>query len=110
MFSKLALIVTSACALAAVAAPTSGGGGSCNSSGQSLQCCNSTESASNPSDFVSVILALLHINPATLTGNIGVTCTSLVGGSSCNQQTVCCNNNNFSGLIAIGCTPINIGL
>ena len=77
MFSKLALIVTSACALAAVAAPTPGGGSSsCNNSDQSLQCCNSTQNASD----ISGLLTLLGIEGAT--GLVGVKCTSVVGGSS----------------------------
>ncbi|KAI0048150.1 fungal hydrophobin [Auriscalpium vulgare] len=45
---------------------------------------------------------------------VGITCSPItvigVGGDSCTQQTVCCENNNFSGIIAIGCTPINIAL
>ncbi|EDQ99813.1 type 1 hydrophobin [Laccaria bicolor S238N-H82] len=111
MFSKLALIVTSACALAAVAAPTSTGGSSCNASGGTLQCCNSTESASNISGSISGLLGILGVNPATLTGLIGLQCgISVVGGTSCSSQPVCCSGNNFNGLVVLGCSPVNVGL
>ncbi|KAJ3502602.1 hypothetical protein NMY22_g18530 [Coprinellus aureogranulatus] len=45
---------------------------------------------------------------------VGVTCTPIsvigVGGNSCNAQTVCCENNSFNGLVAVGCTPVNVNL
>ncbi|ESK81797.1 hydrophobin [Moniliophthora roreri MCA 2997] len=45
---------------------------------------------------------------------IGVQCNPIsvigVGGNSCTQQPVCCDNNNFNGVVAIGCTPINVNL
>ncbi|KAF6763863.1 fungal hydrophobin [Ephemerocybe angulata] len=48
----------------------------------------------------------------TTNSTVGLTCSPLtavgVSGTSCSGQTVCCNNNNFTGVIAIGCTPINI--
>jgi hypothetical protein len=81
-----------------------------------------------PSSF----LDLLPINLQGTNVPVGVNCDPInvigAGGNSCSQQTVCCENNNFvrlllvplplplltaynqSGLIAIGCTPINIGL
>jgi hypothetical protein len=47
--------------------------------------------------------------------NVGVAenCSPMglgLGGNSCNSQTVCCENNSFNGLIALGCTSININL
>ncbi|KAG6833259.1 hypothetical protein H0H87_009434 [Tephrocybe sp. NHM501043] len=76
-----------------------------------VQCCNSVTTASSP--VASLLTGLLGI---VVGGDVavGLTCSPLsvigVGGSSCNAQTVCCENNNFNGLIAIGCTPININL
>ncbi|KAF9011752.1 fungal hydrophobin-domain-containing protein [Cyathus striatus] len=76
-----------------------------------IQCCNSVTQASNP--VAQLLIGLLGI----IVGGdvaVGLTCSPLsvigVGGNSCTQQPVCCENNNFNGLIAIGCTPININL
>ncbi|EJD00348.1 hydrophobin-domain-containing protein [Fomitiporia mediterranea MF3/22] len=89
-------------------APSSG---SCNTG--PVQCCNSVEPAS--SENASKQLGLLGIVLQDVNIPIGITCNpiSVLGlGSSgtCNAQTVCCENNNFNGLINIGCTPINLGL
>ncbi|KAK0223741.1 fungal hydrophobin-domain-containing protein [Armillaria fumosa] len=78
----------------------------------SLQCCNSVQDST--SGVVSALLGLLGIHLGGANVPIGLTCSPLsiigIGGNSCSQQTVCCENNSFNGLIAIGCTPINIGL
>ncbi|KAF9007184.1 hydrophobin-263 [Cyathus striatus] len=78
----------------------------------SLQCCTSVQSAS--SSIVSVLLGLLGIDVSGVTGQVGVTCSPIsvvgVGGNSCTAQPVCCTGNSFNGVVALGCTPINIGL
>ncbi|KAF8806920.1 hydrophobin-263 [Phlegmacium glaucopus] len=77
----------------------------------SLQCCNSTAYATDPA--VSTLLGLLGINVGSVTGLVGVTCSPItigISGTSCNQQTVYCSNNSFNGVVAIGCTAININL
>ncbi|KAF5350883.1 hypothetical protein D9758_010487 [Tetrapyrgos nigripes] len=88
----------------------SSGGGQCNTG--SLQCCNSVQKASSSS--VGLLLGLLGIVLSDLNVLVGVTCSPIsvigVGGNSCTAQPVCCENNNFNGIIAIGCTPINLGL
>ncbi|EJC98269.1 fungal hydrophobin [Fomitiporia mediterranea MF3/22] len=77
-----------------------------------IQCCNSVQSASDPA--VTTLLGLLGIVLSDLDVLVGLTCTPIsvigAGGNSCSAQPVCCQNNNFNGLIAIGCTPINLGL
>lgn len=77
-----------------------------------VQCCNSVQKADSAS--VNSILGLLNIVLNDLNVLAALTCTPLsvigVGGSSCNAQTVCCENNTFGGLIALGCIPVNINL
>ncbi|KAF7433609.1 hypothetical protein PC9H_005570 [Pleurotus ostreatus] len=73
-----------------------------------VQCCNSVQESSAPS--VVDVLGLLGVVLDGLVGNVGLTCNSLLGGGSCTAQTVCCDNVHFTGLVAMGCQPINIGL
>ncbi|OCB87599.1 hydrophobin-domain-containing protein [Sanghuangporus baumii] len=78
-----------------------------------VQCCNSVQSAS--SEDASNMLGLLGVVLQDVNVPVGLNCIpiSVIGagsGGTCNAQTVCCENNQFQGLINIGCTPINIGL
>ncbi|KAH6890813.1 hydrophobin-319 [Coprinopsis sp. MPI-PUGE-AT-0042] len=104
------LLSTLALATLAVAAPGGTPAPSCSTG--PIQCCNSVQDAKSPS--VGLLAGLLGIVLGPITGQVGLTCNPLsvigVGGNSCSGQTVCCNGNNFSGLIVVGCTPININL
>ncbi|KAJ3516278.1 hypothetical protein NLJ89_g1222 [Agrocybe chaxingu] len=67
----------------------------------SVQCCDSVQSASDPS--VATLLGLLGIVVQDVTAQVGLTCTPITviggAGNSCSAQTVCCENNNYaSGL------------
>ncbi|KAF9467660.1 fungal hydrophobin-domain-containing protein [Collybia nuda] len=77
-----------------------------------IQCCDSVQKAS--SGAVGLLLGLLGVVLQDLNVLVGVTCSPLTiiggGGSSCTAQPVCCENNTFGGIIAIGCSPININL
>ncbi|KAF8966179.1 fungal hydrophobin-domain-containing protein [Flammula alnicola] len=88
----------------------SGPSNQCNTG--SLQCCNSVQSAS--SSAVTTLLGLLGVVLSGVTGLVGITCSPITAigasGTSCSEQPVCCENNSFNGIIAIGCTPININL
>ncbi|KAK0447421.1 fungal hydrophobin [Desarmillaria tabescens] len=81
---------------------------SCDSA--NLQCCNSVQSGN--SNAVGMLLGLLGVVLSDVTALVGISCTPItivgVGSTGCNQQTVCCQNNTFNGIIAIGCVPINI--
>ncbi|KAG5716913.1 hypothetical protein E4T56_gene8521 [Termitomyces sp. T112] len=77
----------------------------CNSG--SVQCCGSVEKSTDP--LVQTLSGLLGIVLGS-SDSVGVNCTPISGGTSCTQQTVCCENNNLSGLLVVGCTPININL
>ncbi|EJD00320.1 fungal hydrophobin [Fomitiporia mediterranea MF3/22] len=78
-----------------------------------IQCCDSVQSSSS-GGLVSVLLGLLGVVLDGVNVPIGVTCSPITvigaGGTSCSAQPVCCENNNFNGLIAVGCSPININL
>ncbi|PBK98606.1 hydrophobin-251, partial [Armillaria gallica] len=86
------------------------GGNSCTTG--PVQCCSSVENVSMAAHVFGVIERRGY-DIANLVDS-GVTCSPIsvigVGGNSCSAQTVCCENNSFNGVVAIGCTPINVGL
>ncbi|KAF8810455.1 hydrophobin [Phlegmacium glaucopus] len=113
MFSRAASVFVLALPLIATATvlPRTGpSSNQCNSG--SLQCCNSTSTASDP--VTSLLLGLLGINVGSVTGIVGLTCSPLTiigaSGTGCSNQAVCCTNNTFNGVVALGCTPININV
>ncbi|KAF8625344.1 hypothetical protein AX17_006886 [Amanita inopinata Kibby_2008] len=114
MFSKLAVFATIAFAAFAAATPIPGGGDMTNSCNTGpVQCCNSMHE-SNSAEATN-LLALVGASVQGVTGSVGAQCSPLTvigvsGGSNCNSQPVCCKNNNFNGLVAIGCSPINLNL
>ncbi|KAF8993780.1 hydrophobin-315 [Cyathus striatus] len=97
-------------ALATLAAATPVARDTCTTG--SLQCCNSVSTAGDSA--VAKLLGLLGIVVQDVTAIVGLNCSPIsvigVGGDSCTAQSVCCTNNSFNGLIAIGCTPINISV
>ncbi|TFK35245.1 hydrophobin, partial [Crucibulum laeve] len=82
------------------------------SSTGTVQCCNSVQAAS--STGVAALLGLLGIVVQDVTALVGLTCSPIsvigIGGNSCTAQTVCCEDNSFHGIVALGCTPISLGL
>jgi len=125
MFARLAIFST----LAILAAAMPGGGGEptktvtitappsgtqpasqCNTG--DLQCCNSVQSGDAPA--VTTLLGLLGVVVQGVVANVGLTCDPIsvigLGSNSCNQEPVCCENNNFNGLISLGCSPVNLNL
>ncbi|KAI3597612.1 hydrophobin [Moniliophthora roreri] len=66
------------------------------------------------SDPVGVILSLLGIVLQDLNVDVGLTCDPITvigaGGNSCSASPVCCSDNSFNGVIAIGCVPVTLGL
>ncbi|KAF5325911.1 hypothetical protein D9611_000563 [Ephemerocybe angulata] len=96
-----------------------------------IQCCNSLQAANVPA--VSTLLGLLGIVVQPITALVGLTCSpisviALPGNSwsvssssevtrvqythyvNSSAQPVCCTNNSFNGIVALGCTPVNINL
>jgi len=109
---KLAALTTLAVATLAAATPArrNGPGNQCNTG--SLQCCNSVQAANSPS--IATLLGLLGVVVGSVTGQVGVTCSPITvigtGATDCNEQPVCCTDNSFKGVVALGCTPINLNL
>ncbi|KAF8985755.1 fungal hydrophobin-domain-containing protein [Cyathus striatus] len=77
-----------------------------------LQCCDTTGTTTTPS--IATLLTLLGIVVPDITALIGATCSPIsavgLGGNSCTVQPVCCTNNSFNSVVALGCTPINLNL
>ncbi|KJA19424.1 hypothetical protein HYPSUDRAFT_1095993 [Hypholoma sublateritium FD-334 SS-4] len=77
----------------------------------SLQCCNSVQAADTRA--ASALLTLLGVSVQDVTGLVGLTCSPVTAigasGTSCSAQAACCTNNSFNGVVATGCTPINLG-
>ncbi|KJA29740.1 hypothetical protein HYPSUDRAFT_31726 [Hypholoma sublateritium FD-334 SS-4] len=117
-FSQLTAFATLALATLAAATatparrntPTSSPSNQCNTG--SLQCCSSVQQAD--SEAASAILALLGVVVQDVTALVGITCSPItvigVSGTSCSEQPVCCTDNTFNGVIALGCTPVNLNL
>ncbi|KAF8915272.1 hydrophobin-251 [Mucidula mucida] len=108
---KLSVLTTVALATLAAASPLQarggGGGGDCNTG--SLQCCNTVQSASDPS--TSTLLGLLGIVLGDITAMVGLGCSPIslvgIGGSSCSAHPVCCQNN-AAGSIALPTLFLNL--
>ncbi|KJA13720.1 hypothetical protein HYPSUDRAFT_151246 [Hypholoma sublateritium FD-334 SS-4] len=111
-YFKLSAFVALALATFAAATPISANNpppvDQCNTG--AAQCCQTTQESDSTSGLA--LLALLGIALQGVTGLIGSTCSPITGiglsGTSCSQQPVCCTNDTFNGVIALGCTPINI--
>ncbi|KAL0576638.1 hypothetical protein V5O48_005338 [Marasmius crinis-equi] len=105
MFARVAAVSLVAAAFVA-AAPA----GSSTCSSGPVQCCNSVQDASNPT--VQGLLGLLGVAVSSVTAQVGVTCSPIsvlgAGGNSCASQTVCCENNSFNGIVALGCNNISL--
>ncbi|KAK0473568.1 hydrophobin-251 [Armillaria novae-zelandiae] len=90
MFSRAfvaTIMMVVALTTSVMSVPTTAGN-SCNSG--PVQCCNK-----NLNGVVG------NCSPLSVVG-------VLPNGSQCNQQTVCCEDNSVSAVVAINCTPINV--
>ncbi|KAH7883461.1 hydrophobin 2 [Phlebopus sp. FC_14] len=114
MFSRLATLALPIAALAAVVAagPAKRGtipASQCNTG--DLSCCNQVESASDPT--VTTLASLLGIVLGPVDALVGLSCTPITvigtgSGATCTQQPVCCTDNNYNGLINVGCSPVDL--
>ncbi|THU91476.1 fungal hydrophobin [Dendrothele bispora CBS 962.96] len=109
-FTRLATLAT--LATLAVATPTRRNEPASQCNTGPVQCCNSVQSADSKS--VAGLLSLLGIVVQDVNALVGVTCSPIsvigVGGDSCSANPVCCENNSFNGIVAIGCVPVDLSL
>ncbi|TFK22675.1 fungal hydrophobin [Coprinopsis marcescibilis] len=111
--SALFALALAGSAIAAPTDTTTTNFSQCN--GGEVQCCNSVQNSNKLSLPMHGLLGVLGVDVSQLSGLVGASCTGvnaigLGGGASCSNQQVCCNNNSFNGVVALGCTPINISL
>ncbi|KIM61504.1 hypothetical protein SCLCIDRAFT_1215971 [Scleroderma citrinum Foug A] len=97
--------------VAAAPEPVARGGGASCSNG-TAQCCNSTyeNNATNTNLLEGLLGIVLDV---TAQGLLGLDCSPITviglgGGASCTQQAVCCQGTDFTGLVNIGCTNLNL--
>ncbi|KIY44716.1 fungal hydrophobin [Fistulina hepatica ATCC 64428] len=129
MFARISSLFLFVVALLAVTAAAGGGGATTtvtvtapgstatsipasDCSVSNTQCCDTVTTTSDPA--ASLLLGLLGIVVDLVDVIVGLGCSPISvlsgGDDGCSGEVVCCENDNFSGLIAIGCTPINIDL
>ncbi|KAF8061866.1 hydrophobin-251 [Lyophyllum atratum] len=109
MFARAAVFLF-ALPLLAAATPDRYPSEQCNTG--EIQCCNGTQNPLDPN--VAELLGLLGVVASGIRGQVGLDCNPIqvigVAGNSCTSQPVCCTDNKFNGLIAVGCTPINANI
>ncbi|GJJ14627.1 hypothetical protein Clacol_008893 [Clathrus columnatus] len=113
MFAKLVVLVATFGGLvsawttvtASPPAPTVTSISQCNTGAAS--CCNSFGSASTLPG-VSTALSLVQVVLDDPNINVGLACAALNVGGSCTQAPVCCTDNDFRSVIAIGCNSISL--
>ncbi|KAH6890149.1 fungal hydrophobin-domain-containing protein [Coprinopsis sp. MPI-PUGE-AT-0042] len=85
--------------------------GRCN--GGELQCCFKAQDPHSLDWEARMIASLVKADVGSASGLVGTHCTGINSlavdsGSECTLQKVCCSNNSFNGLVAMGCTPIEV--
>ncbi|EIW77383.1 hydrophobin [Coniophora puteana RWD-64-598 SS2] len=75
-----------------------------------LSCCSNTLTPENAQGPLGQ-LGLGHLLD-NLSGQVGLQCNAITGigtgqGATCTQEPVCCAQNNYNGLVNLGCTPVN---
>ncbi|RXW19347.1 hypothetical protein EST38_g6511 [Candolleomyces aberdarensis] len=116
MLARVFSLITASSVLLAVSAmPTPGGSEVSQCNGGEVYCCNSYHEVEKEDESWKAIYALLNLDIEGLTGGIAANCSPLgvaaIGsGASCSSQTVCCQGNQYNGLINVGCSPINVAL
>ncbi|TFK67672.1 hydrophobin [Pluteus cervinus] len=76
----------------------------------SIRCCQTVVPASDST--ASWLLNLMGVVPSDPTTLVGISCSwiDFVGVETCSAQPVCCQDNLNSLIVAMGCTPVDLGL
>ncbi|KAL0954014.1 hypothetical protein HGRIS_005170 [Hohenbuehelia grisea] len=110
MFVKV--FVASALATLAAATPTRRNEPASSCTTGPVQCCNSSGKATDPA--IAKELGVLGVVVQDVTAIVGLGCSPIsvvgVGGDSCSAAPLCCEDNSFKGLVALGCVPVNLDL
>ncbi|TEB23097.1 fungal hydrophobin [Coprinellus micaceus] len=73
-----------------------------------LLCCMNVQEPSHLG--VTPLLAMLGVDAQGLTGYVGSNCSPItavgVTNGNCLSQLVCCSNDGFGGIVALGCVPV----
>jgi len=107
MFAKLTVVLSTLAVLAS-AIPTPAVS-QCNTG--PAQCCNTLQSTKDLD--VATLHGLLGVAVQGVSAFVGLGCTpisvvAITEGTNCAQQPVCCQNNQFGGLINLGCDPVSL--
>ncbi|KDQ56715.1 hypothetical protein JAAARDRAFT_299484 [Jaapia argillacea MUCL 33604] len=74
-----------------------------------LKCCVSHANVGQGDNVLNQILGLLGLHNLANNLEIGLTCSSLtqtgLAAGSCHKEPLCCEDNDYSPLISIGCAP-----
>ncbi|KAF5381193.1 hypothetical protein D9757_007876 [Collybiopsis confluens] len=106
---KFTFVIAALATLVSATPTLRGEGGTCppaeSCSTGPIKCCESLTTAT--STICGAVLTTLGITLPNTNVNVGLTCTSLVGGT-CNGQAVCCSDNSHGTLISVGCVPVQL--
>jgi len=113
MFAKLSTVVAISMAAFVAAAPSARGiDNSCNTG--PVQCCDSVQDSKSLAASEPGLFGLITALVGPITAQVGLTCSPIsalaIAGNSCSSQPVCCENNSFNGVVALGCSPINVNV
>ncbi|KAF8583858.1 hypothetical protein K439DRAFT_1347600, partial [Ramaria rubella] len=69
------------------------------------QCCNVVQKASNNTAAGYLDLVGIAVNDVDVL--VGLGCSPILGSDTCTREPVCCTNNNYNGLVNIGCSSMS---
>ncbi|KAG9311537.1 hydrophobin [Chiua virens] len=76
-----------------------------------VTCCDKVQSVQEANPLLG-LLGLADV-AAAVGANVGLNCNPITvigtgSGAQCQQQPVCCEQNDYNGLVNLGCSPVNL--